>query len=95
MTQNLRRTIVQLSMIVTLAISAMIALPFAADYGQQRAREAAVANKKPDAVKAVTAGVMPQVLAVAGCLALSLAVGFAVARSLPPAEPAPRKGRRR
>jgi hypothetical protein len=94
MTRNMRRAIVQLAMIATLAISAGVALPMASKYGQQRAREIAEASKKPDIVKSVAGGVMPQILTVGGCLLLSLAVGFAVARALPPADTVPRRPRR-
>lgn len=95
MTRELRRTIVSLTVVLTMAVSFLIALPYATKWGQARVQQIAKTEKGPGiGPKIMYQGVIPQVLVVFGCMGLALVVGAVVAKKLPAADP-PANGRRK
>jgi hypothetical protein len=96
MTRELRKTIISLTVVVTMAVSFLIAIPIASKWGQARVQEIAKTEKgKGLGQKLMYQGVVPQVLTVFGCMGLALVVGAVVAKKLPPADPIAKRSRRR
>jgi len=96
MTREMRKAIVSIAMVVTMAMSFLIALPFATKWGQARVQEIAKTEKgKGLGPKLMYQGVIPQVLVAFGCISLGIVVGFVVAKKLPPADPPAKRSRRR
>jgi energy-converting hydrogenase Eha subunit A len=96
MTSELRKAIVSIAMIVTMAVSLIITLPIAQKWTQPRAQEAARSAKPTEIVTAVVhKALIPQLAVVFGCISLSVVVGFVVAKKLPPADPPAKRSRRR
>jgi hypothetical protein len=96
MSRNLRRAVVQILMAVTLALSAIVALPLANKVSQQRGEQAAKAapRGKVDGGELFTAAIYRHLVTVIGCLALPLVVGFTANKMLPEADEPPRSRRR-
>lgn len=96
MSRELRKAIVSIAMVVTMAVSLIIALPMAQKWTQPRVQEAAKSAKATEIVTAVVhKGLIPQIAVVFGCISLGIAVGFVVAKKLPPAEASAKRSRRR
>jgi hypothetical protein len=95
MNANMRRAIVQVAMVLTMAVSSMIAIPLVNKFAQARVEQAVKASPPGRAgTQAFTAAVYPSVFTVLGCAVLSVGVGFIVAKKLPPSKHQVRKVRR-
>ena len=88
-----RKAIISAVMVLTLAISAIVAIPIASRYSQAAAKQAVTNKEKPTAV--VKTAVMPMMFAVIGSMLLGIGAGLVAGQLLPPAEPPARRGRRR
>jgi hypothetical protein len=96
MTRELRKAIISISMIVTLAVSTIVATPIVNRYAQARVTEVAKTAKPGTVASSLfTAAVYPTVFTAFACLGLSLVVGFIVAKKLPPADPIAKRSRHR
>ena len=93
MTRSARQAIISAVMVVTLAISAIVAIPMASRYSQAAAQKAVKDKEKPTAV-AKTA-ILPMMFVVIGSFVVAIGAGLVAGRLLPPAEPPARRGRRR
>jgi hypothetical protein len=95
--RQLRKAVVQISMVVTMATSAAIAIPLVNKHSQQRTEQAVKASSqsKVDAGRVFTAAIYPQLYTVAGCAVLALVVGFIVAKKLPRSESSRKQPKRR
>jgi uncharacterized membrane protein len=86
-------------MVITLAVSALVALPLAQKFAQQRLQDAVkAAPAGRGGPQFFTAAVYPQLFTVLGCIALAAIVGVVVAKSLPtdngPSKPSSQRSRR-
>ena len=96
MTRELRRTFISLTIVVTMTVSSVIAIPFASKWGQARVQQIVKTEKGAGlGPKLMYQGVLPQVLAVFGCMGLALVVGLVVAKKLPPTDPPAKRARSR
>lgn len=95
MTRDLRRAIVSIAMVVTMALSLAVALPIAQKWTQPRAMDAAKSAKPTEIVTAVVhKALIPQLAVAFSCISLGIVVGFVVAKKLPPADTPANRPRR-
>ena len=84
-----RKAIISAVMVVTLAISAIIAIPIASRYSQAAAQQAVTNREKPTEV--VKTAVIPTLIALIGSMLLGIGAGLIAGRLLPSAEPPARR----